>query len=309
MGFKMSSRLDTVRLLTPPEEKAEIHPYRRVWRSMILESSILGGVTVGVFTLVNLLHVQLPSTLQTYTRLGLALLPCILWLIFSWWAERQVPQPRERLVAVAIISALVANAVGVPLINNFLQTDRWLPLSNAITRIIGYTFTVGIVQEMLKYLVVRYVAWPNQFRIHLDGLAYGAASAIGYATVLNLHFALSEPSAPDIAALRIFATYVLHIVTSNIVGYGLSEVRFSTPTPLFLPMIVALAAFITGVSIPIRAGLINASLSLAISAPRAIFGLGFSIALLIAPSLILAFLLNNIERRVQETLPEEGRQK
>jgi RsiW-degrading membrane proteinase PrsW (M82 family) len=244
----------------------------------------------------------------------LALLPVGLWGIFSWWQERFVPQPRLRLLPVLAISALIANAVGLPLVNDFLQVDRWLPLSSALMRIAGYTFTVGVVQEVLKYLVVYYTVWPNQFRIRLDGVAYGAASAIGYATVLNLHFVLSGTPPADVAAVRIFTTLALHLVTSAIVGYGLAEVRFSRPTPFLVATTIALAAFVTGVAIPVRAGLVNANLSLDVngtqpflntSTARPLLGLGVSIALLIGLNLVLSFLFEGAERREREAASHE----
>ncbi len=274
-----------------------------------MESGILLVITAALFVIFNLLGVRLSERLQIPINVVLALTPVGLWMIFSWWQERFVPQPRPHLIMVMIVSALAANAVGIPLVNDVLQVDRWLPLSSAIMRIIGYMFTVGLVQEMLKYLVVRYTVWPEHFRIRLDGVAYGAAAAIGYATVLNLQAILNTNPPPDSAALRIFGTVALNLVASAIVGYGLAEVRFSQPSPFVLASTIALAAFITGVAIPIRAGLVNPSLSLDvvgdnpllnISATKPLLGLIFSSALLIAPSLALSVLFNSAERRERE---------
>ncbi len=292
-------------LLTPPQEKEEIHPYRRPWRSFRLEAGILLAVTMVLYGLTSFLGFQFPERFNRVLGVGLALLPVGLWLAFSWWPERYVPQPRQRLLSVIIISGLAANAIGLPLINDFLQVDRWLPLASAINRIIGYTFTVGVVQEMLKYLVVRYTVWPDCFRTRLDAVAYSAASAIGYATVLNLHFILTTSPAPDVAAVRIFDTVALHLVTSLIVGYGLAEMRFGLPTPLFLTSTLALAAFVTGVAIPVRAGLVNPSFSLGTSASKTLFGLGFAVALLVAFAAIIAFLYISAERREREAAVEE----
>ena len=301
-------------LLTPPREEEEIYPYRRVWRSIAVETGILLTLALVLFILVNYLDFQLPAPVRTAFNLTLALTPLALWLGLSWWPERFVLQPRQRLLTVMVVSALAANAVGLPLVNNVFQVDRWLPLSSAITRIVGYTFTVGIVQEMLKYLVIRYMVWPDQFRVRLDAVAYAAASAVGYATVLNLDFVLSGAPPPDAAAIRIFGTVALQIVTSAVVGYGLAEVCFSRPSPFLLTITVALAAFMTGLAIPIRAGLVNATLSLDAlganpflntSAPRPLQGLGFSIALLVGPLLVLSFLFSSAEQREHEAALRE----
>lgn len=288
--------------LTPPTEKEEVYPYRPVWRSVVIESSLIIGVTIAIYVAVGIFGLQVPNAIVPYARLALTILPVAVWVIFSWWAERAALEPRKNLLKVVFISALAANAVGLPLINDFFQVDQWLPLSSAISRIIGYTFTVGLVQELLKYLVVRYMTWPNDFRIRLDGIAYGVASAIGYATILNLHFVITDTPPLDVAALRIFATYAIHIAASAIVGYGLAEVRFGNPTPIFLAIVLALSAFVTGVAIPIRAGLVNAPLSLKASAPQSLYGLLFSVALLAGPLFLLSFLFANAERREREAV-------
>jgi hypothetical protein len=77
---------------------------------------------------------------------------------------------------------------------------------------------------------------------------------------------------------------------------------------------IALAAFITGVAIPIRAGLVNASLSLDstasnpllnISATKPLQGLAFSLGLLAALSFVLSFLFNSAEQREREAATRE----
>jgi RsiW-degrading membrane proteinase PrsW (M82 family) len=288
------------RLLTPPQQEEEIYPYRRAWRSVALEAGIFLAVTVAIFVLVNYLGISIPNQFLQPVGLLLALTPLGLWLYISWWQERFVPQPRQRLLAVALISAIVANAVGVPLVNEYLQVDRWLPLSSAVSRIVGYTFTVGIVQEFLKYVVIRYTVWPDYFRIRLDGVAYGAASAVGYVTILNLHFVFDNTPPPDVAVMRIFASLAFHLATSVIVGYGLAELRFGLPSALLLTITLAVAALVTGIAIPIYAGLINASLGLGVSTPKPLLGLAFSIVLLIAVSLVSSFLYSSSERQARE---------
>jgi hypothetical protein len=303
------------KLLLPPREEEEIYPYRRVWRSLVVESAVALAVASITYLLFQVFGLLVPGTWRAPINLALALTPVGAWLAMSWWAERSVQQPRQRLLSVMVISALAANAIGIPLINDFFQVDRWLPLSSAIIRIIGYTFTVGVVQEILKYVVLRYTVWPDAFRIRLDAVAYGAAGAVGYASALNLHYILSTPSMPDVAANRIFANLALHLVTSTIVGYGLSEVRFTQPSPLLPTVTLAFAAFVTGVAIPIRAGLMNTGLSidvnssnplLNLSLAKPLQGLVFSLALLVTVSMILSFLFTSSEQREREAAMQEA---
>jgi RsiW-degrading membrane proteinase PrsW (M82 family) len=201
---------------------------------------------------------------------------------------------------------LVANSIGVPIVNQFFQVDNWLPLAPAMNRIIGYTLTTGITQAVIKYLVVRYSVWPQHLRTRLDGVAYGIASGIGYATVLNIQFVVGNTSTPaDTLAFQIFANYALHVSTGIVIGYGLSEAFFSNPTPIFLAIVLIIVSVITGIAIPIHAGLVNSSLSISsVSAPKPLFGLGFSAILLIGISIIIAGLIRNADRLERESRTE-----
>jgi hypothetical protein len=288
------------RLLTPPLQEEEIYPYRRVWRSLAIEQGIVLGIAVALFILVETLNVTVPKSIFFPVAVFLAVTPFALWLIFSWWAERFALQPRHRLLAVALIGALAANAVGIPLVKDLLQVDTWLSLSSAINRIIGYTFTAGIVQESIKYIVVNYTVGPGQLRTRTDYIAYSIACAVGYATVVNLHAAGSNPPTPDVIAARIFATCTLSIAGSIIVSYGLSELHFGKPSPLLLTLTLALAAIVIGISTPVRSGLINTSLSFGINETRPLFGIVFSTAVIIGTSIIVSFLYDNAERRTRE---------
>ena len=80
------------------------------------------------------------------------------------------------------------------------------------------------------------------------------------------------------------------------IGYGLAEVTFGRPSPLLLTLTLALAATINGVAIPLRAGLVNASLTFRTSVGQPLRGLGFSAAVAIGIALVVGFLIENADR-------------
>lgn len=289
------------RFITPPTEDQERFPYRPVWRSLFIETAILTVITLVAFIFGARLT-SIVGRFAPYIGIGLAVLPLLLWLLFSWFPERQISQPRKSLITVVFITILVANSIALPLIKQLFRVDQWLPLAPALDRILGYTITVGITEEFIKYLIIRYTVWPTYFRIRLDGIAYGIASGIGYATLINLQFILSNSASPiDVVVFRVIANYALHVSTGIIIGYGLSEVYFSNPTPIFQALVLIVAAIVTGIAIPIHAGLVNASLSItSISAPRPLFGLGFSLGMLIAVSILTSGLIRNADRLERE---------
>jgi RsiW-degrading membrane proteinase PrsW (M82 family) len=290
------------RLLTPPSEEEEIQLYRDPWRSVIREMAALTVLTVGVFVLVNYLGFQFPEQWLGIANAAAALFPVGLWLFFSLRPERRVPQPRQMLLLVFVISALVANAVAYPLIEQYLDADRWLSLASAIQRIVGYTFTTGIIQETLKYIVVRWLTWDEHLRLRADAFAYGAASAVAYATVFNLHFIGTGTPRLDVAVATVFSTVTANLVASAIVSYGLAESKLSNANMFVLPVSLGVSAVIIGLVLPLRAGLINASISgenLAFTLPRPLFGIAFSVFLMIVGLAGTAFFYRTAELREQ----------
>lgn len=296
------------RFIPPPDDDIEVrYPYRRAWVSIIIECAILFGVTAALYVLVNFIGINLRGDLRQALNLLVALLPALLWIVFSLYRERAVEMPRQRLAAVAIVSALVANAVGIPFVESVFQPDRWLPLGSAIERIIGYTFTIGITQELLKYIVVRYLAWNSDFRDRYDSLAYCAASAIGYATIVTVRYALNGNPSPDVVAAFTFDTICIGLGGSFIVSFGLSEVRFGRPFPLLQALTLAAAAAVSGAGVPLRTGLVNASFSLLGAYPSPLFGIILSAVILIGAGVVIGFLYRNAEREAREALGSESR--
>lgn len=290
-------------LITPPKEEEEIYPYRRAWRSIAIESIILLIVVAGSYLAFGLLGISLPDNIRLGAIVGIALLPTLLWIIFSRLPERFVQASRPRLATVFVMSALVANAIGQPLLEDLIQPNQWLSLQPTVTRIIGYTATVGILQETLKYLVLRYAVWPRQYRNRGDAVAYGAASALGYALVLNLAFIAQNPLATvDVVALRVLVNITLQMVGSLIVAYGLAQTLFDDAIALLLPSTLVLAALFNGLLIPLRAGFANAPLGLTVSASRDWLGLAVTGVFYIGPMLALLFLFNVAEVRERDKL-------
>lgn len=297
------SSYNNPRLITPPREEEEIYPYRRAWRSIFLESGAVLAITLGVFVLINFLGLDIALELRVYANLGFAISPAFLWIIFSRLPENNAIEPRRRLLTTFTVTALVANAIGIPLVNTIFEPNVWLPLQSNINRILGFTLTVGVLQEFLKYLVLRYIVYPDYFRIRSDAVAYSAATATAYATVVNINYVLANPTAaPDVVMMRVFAVLSIQIIGSIIVAFGLSETLFSNALSFFMPMMMVLSALLTGVAITLRSSFLNATLGLTISAQRELFGLLFSIIFYVVPMAIFFFLFNITEQREQDKI-------
>ncbi|MCU0465874.1 MAG: hypothetical protein MUF38_15060 [Anaerolineae bacterium] len=289
------------RLLTPPREEEEIRPYRSVWRSIIIENIGLTSVAAVSFVLFGILGVSIPDTIRPILNIAIALLPLVFWVLFSWLAERTVPQPRRQLLAVFLFSVLIARAVGQPLVEEFLRVQEWLPLGTAIGRIVGYTFTVGIVQVGLAYLVLYTLTWQENLRYRYDTLAYAAAAALGYGMLPSLEFAVTGQPNPYVVAAHTLSIFATLTVANCVVAYGLSAVRFDSAPALFMPFIIALGSLVTGLSIPLYSGFLNATFSIiGASVQRHVLGIGFTGAFLFGGLFLIYTLFTYAERRAAD---------
>lgn len=294
------------RLIDPIKDDLEIYPYRRVWGSLISETLILFALAAVVFVMSNLFAIRLPNDITALSSIGFVLLPFTLWLILSVLRERSVPQPRRRLVVVFVIAALATNAIALPFIEDTLQPDRWLSLESAINRILGYTFSLGIVQELTKYLVLRYTVWHDLLRTRTDAVAYSIAAALGFATMQNVAFIVANPGISlEVVTFRVVENVAINLAGSLFVSLGLSETRFDHPTPFFMTVTVALGALITGIAQPILSGLVNAPFSMRGVYARPLFGFGFALALFAITVIITFFLYNSAERRERDLSKNE----
>jgi hypothetical protein len=303
-------RTSAPRLIAPPVEEQPIYPYARVWRSLALFGVSLFVVTLVMWTL-DAFVLDIERTLYAPIAISIALIPAGLWALFALLPERGALEPRRGLIAVFAVSALVANGITLPVIEGVLQIERWLPLADLVTRIIGYTIGVGVAHEISKYLVVRLLTWDSLLRARMDSIAYVTAAAVGYATALNLVTALRDPAAPAASAFAVFGTIAFSLAPSLIVGYGFGEARFSNPNAFLLIISFAMAALIFGVATVLRSNLVNAGFVLAeqvqTSAPSPIFGLAISVVLLLGMSIVVASLITSAERREAEIRAGEAK--
>jgi hypothetical protein len=286
-------------VVVQPREEREVYPYRRVWRTASIEILILVILALAAYFGATRFGLRLEAAERRAFGLAFAVLPFGLWLLVSYRAERRSPNRRDGLLTVTILSALAANAISVPLVERAFAVDEYLTTAYGLSRILGYTFTAGIVQEFLKYAVVRYSFWPVGFRIRSDGIAYAMAAGIGHAVMLNLNFALSADIMPEVVALRIAEVTLSQVALSTIMGYFLSELKIGQPTAYELPAGLLLAAFLNGLSVALRSSLVVSGVAPGATASEPLRGLGMAIFLVVALFSSLSFLINNADERAE----------
>lgn len=289
------------RLITPDEIEAQSSPYLPVWTGMILQGAGLFIICLGLYVAIGILDFQPAGPLRFGIELLMIALPLVLWLVLSWWRERRAPEPRARLAVVLVISLLAANAVSLPLAQAVFQTERWLPTEGATQRILGYAFTGGITQAITLYLVVYFCVYPALLRVRIDTFAYFTTAAVGYGAVENLQFLLQSDAGLRVMAVSVFFQWAVSMSMAFLLSFGLSEVRFARPAPFLMTLLFALSAFVYGVAVTFRAGLINARFSLNGGGATPLLAMFLAAALVVVVGLVIAFFYTTALRRSEES--------
>ncbi len=293
-------------LLAPETEQEVRYPYRRVWRTAWVEMSLLFVAVILIVVLTDLLGVLPTNSRGGAPRVAVALLPGALWLLFSYRGERRAVQPREGMLGLLALGALVASGVGVVLDERLFLLDDWLTRTGFFGRVIGYTLTAGMTAQFLKYAALRYTIWPGRFRQRLDGIAYALAVSLGYALVYNLRFAFFTDATLTATALRVASFTFSHVAVGVIVGFFLSEMAIGRVPVFWLPLGVGLAAFVSGLYYAFRGVAIVSGLSVAGTGSAPIRGLLLAFGLVIVIFTSIAFIVASADARMQAQYGRRG---
>ena len=230
-----------------PDAEHIAHNRRGFWLAALF--ALVGLLLfVGIFNLLfDRIGDGLNGFLLIFLGLLMSLVPAALWLGFFYRMDRLEPEPKEKLIGVFILGALVAGAVAIPFLENFVAIDSWLYNSFA-TQLVGGILLVGFVEEAVVYLVVRYGIYADpEFDERVDGVIYAIAAGLGMATVLNFNYVLEHGGVDlGIGSVRVVVTALAHASFAGILGYFIGQARFEKTPLLYLPGGLALAAVLNG---------------------------------------------------------------
>ncbi len=267
--------------------------YNRIGRNRPGLWAATAGLIVGLVLFVLAVQALAPAirgglqgTALLIASLVLALVPAAVWLAVFYLQDRAEPEPKVYVLAVFFLGALLASAVGQPVINGVFNVNRWAGDSLALKLVAGI-FIVGIVQEFLKYEAVRYSIFNSQeFDERVDGIIYGAAAGLGYATMLNVAYVIGNGGVDlGVGAIRIAVLALAHASFAGITGYFLGRAKFENRGPFWLPVGLFLAALLNGIVTAVLGEISRAGLR-----PTPLNGL-IAAAVLAAATFIVLFVL------------------
>jgi RsiW-degrading membrane proteinase PrsW (M82 family) len=235
---------------------------RSIWASGVVQ---IVGVLVfvgAVAGLVSVTELTLDGAALVWAGIVLALVPALLWLGFFYQQDRLEPEPKQYVLGVFLLGGLLASAIGIPAVRDLFKAPAWMPRS-AATNILGSILVIGFVQEFLKYAAVRYSVYLSpEFDERMDGIVYGTAAGLGFATMLNIHYVTANAGV-DLAmgAIRIAVTTLAQASFAGISGYFLGRAKFDKEPVWWLPLGVTIAAVLNGLFTYLRGEIVTVGLN------------------------------------------------
>lgn len=250
-------------------------------RSSWIASLAMVGALVAFAVLVALLagsrELVTGRTSLVVWGVVLAAVPALLWLVFFYAQDYLEQEPKSYVLAVFILGALLARSVGIPLVRELFAVQGWMGQSLVID-ILAAILVIGFVQEFLKYAAVRYSVYLlPEFDERMDGILYGTAAGLGYATMLNLSFVL-ESGGVDLGAgvVRIVVTALAQAAFAGISGFFLARAKFEDEPVWWLPLGLTVAAVLNGLFTIARSSVTRIGSAQAGRTASPWLGLGFS---------------------------------
>lgn len=176
--------------------------------------------------------------------------PSVIWLLF--FLRKDVHPESKRMILKIFLYGMLIALPALFIEIGFSETSLNIPLPEIGILILNIFIGVALVEEFLKYLVVREkVLKDPELDEPTDLVLYMIIAALGFAAVENI-FVLFSPKEPlliqeasFIIAFRFLGATFLHALTSGTIGYFLARYFFTAKRKFFIFGFI-LATFLHG---------------------------------------------------------------
>lgn len=222
---------------------------RGMWLSTLIGIPVLLLFVGVVLLLVRFVQPTLTGTPLVLVGLLLALVPAIVWLGVFYQQDRLEAEPKGYVLGIFLLGAILAQGVAVPAVRDLFRVGDWLNSGGVAINILGAILVVGFVQEYLKYAGVRFTIFGSaEFDERVDGIIYGAAIGLGFATMLNIQYVVAHGGVQlGVGVIRITITALAQASFAGVSGYFLGRAKFEQMPFWWLPAGVTLAATLNGI--------------------------------------------------------------
>lgn len=170
-----------------------------------------------------------------FLLIALAVVPAVALMVFFYLKDRYEPEPRGHVILaflygfLVLIPALFAGKGA-----QVLVSQEFLVLAGTRADLYRTFVMVALPEEGLKFalLAATIFRW-KEFDEPFDGIVYGVALALGFATVENLYYILVHAQRADalkVAVLRGVFAVPAHALYGATMGYYMGRAKFSKET-------------------------------------------------------------------------------
>lgn len=237
---------------------------RGTWWASLVGAGVLVLFVLLVALIANLAQPRLEGAGLLTVSVILALVPAAIWLAIFYAQDVREPEPKRLVLAVFLLGALLAQAVGRLVTEDLFRVSQWMATAGPLLHILAAIFIIGFTEMFLVYAAVRYSVYGlPEFDERVDGVIYGTAAALGYATVLNVGFVVQSGGVDLVAGMvRIAITALALASFGGLMGYFLGRCKFEDEPLWWMPVGLALAAVLDGLFIYVRGEITTTAIGL-----------------------------------------------
>ena len=152
-------------------------------------------------------------------------MPSLIWLAFYLRKDKH-PEPNKMIIKIFLLGALAVPIAGLLEQGFFIGLEKLNLIEKIILLIIGF----ALIEEVLKYLVVKFGVLKNpEFDEPVDAMIYLIIAALGFAAAENIYLLIqaypvnmSIASTLEFITTRFLGATFLHALASAIIGYFLA---------------------------------------------------------------------------------------
>jgi protease PrsW len=277
---------------------------KRVVRSDLIAFAALLVFVALIVAIDTLLKPDLTGPALLLAGVVLAIVPAALWLFLFYRLDSAEPEPVHDVVKIFVVGLALASAVGIPLTDQLFRVRDWL-YHDLPTTLLASVFITGAVEAFVVYASVRFFMYDDpDFDERADGVIYGTAAGLGYATALNLQFILANRGAAlGPGEIYVAEVALAHAAFAGLLGYFLGKEKMQRTPVWWLPLGFVLAALLNGLFSVLTGQVENGSITIGSGGDLpGVTSLLLSGALAVAMSVLVAILIRRDVR-----LSEAGR--
>ena len=190
----------------------------------ILKESFLASILITALYLVLFYPLVLINKFDWFDMLlvTLSISPGIFIMVTIYNLDEYDKEPLW-LLAIAFIFGAINLHLDIDILDFLFSL---ITAENDFIRIGEEALSVGFTEELLKFLVVILIIYPNKnFDEPFDGIVYSVFVGMGFATAENMTFVLQGGA--GLAVMRMLSAVPAHFVFAVIMGYYLGKAKSS----------------------------------------------------------------------------------